>query len=67
MLGDFNAVSSHEDRFQGRPITNYEIQDITNCLQNSDLGTSFPGTTKVMVMLEYLIELIDVWLILLGL
>lgn len=37
MLGDFNAVLSQEDRFQGRTITTYETQDFTDCLHNSDL------------------------------
>lgn len=29
VLGDFNAVLTPDDRFQGRPITNYETQDFS--------------------------------------
>lgn len=36
-MGDFNALLDYVDRFQGRPISTYEIQDFASCLQSSDL------------------------------
>ena len=37
VLGDFNAMLSFDDRFQGRPVTTYETQDFSGCLQATDL------------------------------
>ncbi|XP_010691902.1 uncharacterized protein LOC104905150 [Beta vulgaris subsp. vulgaris] len=38
VLGDFNALLDYNDRFQGRPVTTYEIQDFAACIENSDLS-----------------------------
>ena len=37
VLGDFNALLDSTDRFQGTPVTTYEIQDFASCIENSDL------------------------------
>lgn len=55
MGGDFNAILSSDDRFQGNPVTQSDIEDFQHCIQHNELqeiraiGPQFTWTNNQVV------------------